>query len=181
MSKFAFIEYVKKGDYLVPDVAENVSVIHLSDPYKQTWGLFEIVRADGPWPPEGVEPLDSGLSWLLYSAKMYLPALVLAMRDVEGEGGSKNDYLIALRSRLEFRLASQRTDAYILARVRESDGELREGSYHWVLGYDRKLDRVAWASPYYFVYDDRHEVFDLTETDLDRLPAVDLTIDGPDE
>lgn len=181
MPNFAIFDYIKKGNCIVPDVAKDMYILRLAHPYKQSWGLFEIEGADGPWPPPGVEILDRQLSWLLYSAKMYLPALVLALRDVGGEDGSKMEYLEALRRRLEVRLNNQRTDPYVLARVRETDGELIEGSYHWVLGYDRKLDWVAWASPDFFIYDDRREVFELTGEDLNRLPAVDLQIRGPED
>lgn len=170
--RLVIAEYSDVDGYLTPNLPPEASWSLLGDPYTQAWGLFDINIPDELWPSVEAVVADTELVGLIYSAKMYLPALVLAILEVAGHIGSKVEYLDSLKERLKFHLSNQRSAPYILARTRKTDGELIEGSWHWVLWYARASDRVHWASPYYCIYDDKSSCFDLSQQELESLPDV---------
>ena len=173
---YGLVKYKEVDGLREPDLPEGLAVDVFTDLVYEDWGLFEIRGPQEHWPLEKVVPVDEELGRLISSGKMYLPALVLSMRDLADYRGGTHEYLRALKERLGHRLSSQKADPYLLARVRESDGELLEGSWRWVVWYDRAEKRVYWISPYYFVYDDRASCFDLSQEELESLPGVKFSV-----
>jgi hypothetical protein len=115
--------------------------------------------------------LDTELTQLLNCARLYPPAWVLAVNSATVEAQTSEDFSIILTSRLKEALARQRNEPYFMARANDTDGEIIEGLYYWIIGYDVKSKQVHYISTDFQNYRNNATCFELPEELVIGLPA----------
>ncbi|MGE0496151.1 MAG: hypothetical protein AB7S38_43500 [Vulcanimicrobiota bacterium] len=177
MRVYALVPYRTEGDYQFPQFPEGVEGEFVAHPGDFDWGLFQLWGNVSSENLAGLRVLSHELTRLLVSSERYPPALVISLEEVADEKSGQESYLERLESRLRANLKKQKTDPYILCEALVNEGgDVAQGFFYWLVGYDPKCEHVQFVSPYNFIYDEPRRVFDIDDESLARLPIVDVSV-----
>lgn len=141
------------------------------------WILCEVEPIFDVVPP-GAFTISWELGRVVEAGHDYPPALAIARALIAGRLKDARDdrelFLTTYCELLQTLLSRQPADPYFLARTIRERAFLWLDTWHWLLSYDRKEERVLWVSGDYHVYADPARCFDVSPALLERIENADV-------
>jgi hypothetical protein len=159
-----------------PDLPDDWGYLVLFGSTNNNWLIAECsIPEEDIEVPHNIEEVPDQLDALLYSGKLYPPALALTKEKFSSYDtvpDSRDECCKIIANTIESYLISQSEHPYFMAKAKEECliGGLFKDQYTWIVGFSKTENKVFWVTYDYFVYDSPVADFQIDIEKLERLP-----------